>query len=97
MFRTITCRRRPLPLPQGFANHLIRVAPLVVVPAHDLDQIAVDDLGELEIDDGGARIADDVGRDERIARYAEHAGVALRFGFFREDLVHLVDAGRCAR
>ena len=54
------------------ADHLICVAPLVVVPTHDFDQVPVDDLGEIEIDDGRARIADNVGRNERITRYAEH-------------------------
>src|SRR4026209_580323 len=74
-------------------EHLIRVAPLVVVPTQNLHQIAVDDLGELEIDDRCARIADDVRRHERVTRYSEHSGIALAAGLFREDPIHLVDAG----
>ena len=35
-------------------KHLIGVAPLVVVPAHDLVQISVDHSGEVELDNGGA-------------------------------------------
>lgn len=35
---------------RGFADHLICVPPLIVVPAHDFEQITVNDLGELEID-----------------------------------------------
>jgi hypothetical protein len=54
----------------GLAYHLIRVTPLVVVPTHDLEQIAVDDFCQLQIDNRGARIADDIGGDERIAGHA---------------------------
>src|SRR6185295_19888164 len=74
-------------------EHLIRVAPFVVVPAHDLDQIAIDDLGELKIDDGRAWVTDDVRRDQRVTRYSEHSGIALAGGLFREHLIYLVDAG----
>ena len=48
------CRR------QRLAQHLIRVAPFVVVPAHDLEQVPADDPGQLEIDNGRTRIANDV-------------------------------------
>src|SRR4051812_40861887 len=37
-----------------------RIAPLVVVPAADLEQRAVDDVGALRVDDAGVRIADEV-------------------------------------
>src|SRR5688572_30783313 len=66
--RARLCARRAYALSYRYrlAEHLIRVAPLVVVPAHDLDQVAVDHLGQLEIDDGCAGVADDVRRNERI-------------------------------
>jgi hypothetical protein len=41
-------------------------APLVVVPAHDLGQGAVDHPGHGEIDDRGSMVADDVRRHERF-------------------------------
>src|ERR1041384_6513771 len=48
------------------ADHLICVAPLVVVPAHDLDQTPADDLGKLKIDDGRLWITYDVRRNKRV-------------------------------
>src|SRR5688572_11989332 len=93
MLCTITCRRFRCRYRKGLTHHLIRVAPLVVVPAHDLDQITVDDTGEVEVDDGRPWIADDVGRNQRIMRDPQHPGVALRFRFFSEDLVYFVDRG----
>jgi hypothetical protein len=50
----------------GLADHLVREAPFVVVPRHQLDQRAVHDGGQLQVDDGGARVGDDVGGHQRI-------------------------------
>ena len=35
-----------------FADQLRGIAPLIIVPAEDLDQVAGDDLGERQVDDG---------------------------------------------
>ena len=45
-----------------------RVAPLVVVPARRLDQVAVDDLRPVGHEDAGVRVADDVAGDEGVGR-----------------------------
>src|SRR5512146_3301736 len=43
-----------------------RVAPLVVVPARDLDQRAIDHVRALGVEDARMRIADEVDRDELL-------------------------------
>src|SRR5690606_28014592 len=50
----------------ALAHHLGGIAPFVVVPAHDLDQIAADDIGHGQIDDCAPWILDDVGGYDRI-------------------------------
>ena len=49
-----------------------RVAPLVVVPAYNLHQVAVGH-GEEAVEDAGVRVVDDVGRYERIGAVLENA------------------------
>src|SRR5690606_37727732 len=46
-------------------DEAVGVAPLVVVPADDLDLVA-DDLGEAGVEDAGGRVGDDVGGDDRV-------------------------------
>ena len=67
--------------PQSLADQLTRIPPFVVVPAHHLDQIAIDDLRHAEIHDRGARILDDVGRDDRIPGHAEDSAIPFALGF----------------
>src|SRR6185312_15417915 len=67
------------------SEHLVGVAPFVVVPAHDLDQIPVNDPRELEVDNGRARIADDVRRNQRVVRDALESMRAR--GAFVEQIV----------
>ena len=50
----------------SLADHLLGEAPFVVVPGHHLDQRGVHDPGQLQVDDGGARVANNVGGDQRI-------------------------------
>src|SRR6478609_8471973 len=45
-------------------DQTVGVAPLVVVPADDLDQVTRH-LGERSIEDAGGRVGDDVGRHQR--------------------------------
>ncbi len=40
--------------PGGFPDQLVGISPFVIVPAHDLHQIAIHNLGELQVDDRGA-------------------------------------------
>ncbi len=42
------------------------IAPFVVVPAQGLQQVAVHDLGPVGHEDRAVRVADDVGRDDRV-------------------------------
>src|SRR5690606_35491568 len=69
-------RRRPQER-HGMANHLVRITPFVVVPAHDLHQVAVDYLRHGEIDQGCARIADHIARYDRVLGDTENAPVAV--------------------
>src|SRR6185436_14807370 len=46
----------------------VRVAPLVVVPREDLDEVAIHHLRVRHVDDGGVRIAFEVDRDELLGR-----------------------------
>ncbi len=51
----------------------VRIAPLVVVPADDLDEVAVDDQGLVGHEDAGMRVADDVAGDQRVGAVFEDA------------------------
>ena len=51
----------------------VGVAPLVVVPADDLDLVA-DHLGQRGVEDAGRRVGDDVGGDDRVGRVARGTG-----------------------
>jgi hypothetical protein len=55
---------------EGLADHLVGEAPLVVVPAHDLDKGAVHDAGHRRVDHRCPGVADDVGGDDRVLRDA---------------------------
>ena len=54
-------------------RHAAAVAPLVVVPGDDLDEVAAQDHVRREVDDGRAGVAPEVGRDERLVARAEDA------------------------
>src|SRR3954470_14005420 len=56
----------------GQLDAAVGVAPLVVVPADRLDQLAVADHHRLRgVEDRGARVADDVGGDDRVLGIGE--------------------------
>jgi hypothetical protein len=48
------------------ADHLLGEAPFIVIPGHHLDQRGVHDRRQVQVNDGGARVANNVGRDQRI-------------------------------
>ncbi len=52
-------------------DQAVRVAPLVVVPAEHLDEVAVAH-GEPAVEDAAVRVADDVGGHERLLGVLEH-------------------------
>ena len=54
-------------------DEAVRVAPLVVVPAEHLDQVA-HGHGEARVERARRRRADDVGRHQRIVAVDEHVG-----------------------
>src|SRR5690349_22922182 len=66
----------------------VRVAPLVVVPADDLDLVA-DDLGQRSVEDARGGVGDDVGGHDRVGRVLEELAV----GGSLDDLVDLLDGG----
>ena len=78
----------------GLADHLVGEAPFVVVPGHHLDQGGVHDPGQVEVDDGGARVANDVGGDQRILRDAEDPSVLLCAASCRNASLTSCDGGR---
>ena len=80
-----------------FSNQLIGITPLVVVPTHHLDQIAVDDLRHSEVHDGCAGIFDDVGRNEWVRGHTENAAITFALRLFCEHTVHLVHIRRSGR
>lgn len=59
------------------SDHLAGIAPLIVIPTHNLDQIAIHDLRHVDIDDRRARILNDVGRHDRIFRDTQHTGIPI--------------------
>src|SRR5689334_8791475 len=58
--------RRRLQHLLGQLDAAVRVAPLVVVPGKDLDELPIDDDRLLRVEDRGSRIADDVAGDDRV-------------------------------
>src|SRR5690606_41924641 len=64
---------------KGLANHIekvhatVRVAPLVVVPAADLDQPAIDHVGRLRVENARRRMANVVSRYELLFRILQEA------------------------
>ena len=80
---------------QREVDEAVRVAPLVVVPAVDLDQLA-DALRQAGVEDARVRVADDVARHDRLLGVAEDAlELLLRRG--RECRVDRVDRRRFLR
>ena len=67
----------------------VGVAPLVVVPADDLDLVA-DHLGQRRVEDARRRVGDDVGGDDRVGGVAEVAAVG---GGLLDRGVDLLDGG----
>src|SRR5690606_25342878 len=68
-------------------DQAVGVAPLVVVPADDLDLVA-DHLGQAGVEDAGRRVGDDVGGDDRVLGVGE---VALQRALLGGGLERLVD------
>mmetsp|Transcript_7147 Transcript_7147/g.12849 ORF Transcript_7147/g.12849 Transcript_7147/m.12849 type:complete len:400 (+) Transcript_7147:130-1329(+) len=54
-------------------EHLVRVAPFVVVPGHQLDEGAVQRDAGFGVEDRGARVATEIGRDDLVLGVAQHA------------------------
>src|SRR3569623_1646827 len=81
----------------GGVDHAVREAPLVVVPADDADQLAVEHGGLEAVDCRAGRRMDDVGRDKRVLAVDEHAAQAVALTRRLQDLVHFLTAGVAAR
>src|SRR3954452_11829306 len=74
---------------RGEGHEAVGVAPLVVVPGDDLDQVAAH-LGELRVEDALVRVGDDVARDDLVLDVLEDTlERALRGGLDRS--VDLLD------
>ena len=77
---------RGLPLfgePQDLPDHLVGVAPFVIVPAKDLDQVAVHHLGHAGVENGGMGIHDDIGGDDGIGGVFQDILIAAVGLFFK--------------
>src|SRR4051794_38381765 len=76
-------------------DEAVRVAPLVVVPADDLDLVATD-LGQARVEDAGRRVGHDVGGDDLVLGVPEvtlHRALGSRL-HGSVDLVHRGLAGQ---
>ena len=63
----------------------VRVAPLVVVPRDELDEVVVEGDARLRVDDRRVRVGDEVGRDDVLVGVPEDAGDALSGGRGRRN------------
>ena len=75
-------------------DQAVGVAPLVVVPADDLDLVA-DDLGQAGVEDAGRRVGDDVGGDDRVLGVVQDA-LERALGGGLDRGVDLLDRGLAA-
>src|SRR6478609_956138 len=84
---------RPRDLLRHHPNHLqalVRVAPLVVVPGHELDKGAVQGDARIGVEDGSARITAEICGDDLVLGVAQHAlerAFGLRLEFRADFLV----------
>src|SRR5687768_3701090 len=73
----------------GQVDETVGVAPLVVVPAGDLDEVAAD-VGERRVEDRRVRVVHDVARDDRVLVVLQVAGEATLGSSLLVGLVDLV-------
>jgi len=80
--------------PAGYAYrllyHLIRISPFIVVPAHDLDKIAIDHLRQGEVDYRSTRIFDHIGRHDLVFCDPEDALVSFALRLLFKKGIYLV-------
>mmetsp|Transcript_11270 Transcript_11270/g.26723 ORF Transcript_11270/g.26723 Transcript_11270/m.26723 type:complete len:421 (-) Transcript_11270:32-1294(-) len=76
----------------GEVHHALRVAPLVVVPGHDLDHVVTHDHREGSVDGGGDVGAAEVDADEGLLLNREDALEGALRGLL-EGIVHLLGEG----
>ena len=69
-----------------------RVAPLVVVPGNQLDEVLVQRDTSLSIEDGGSRVADEIGGDDILISVLKNA-LVLVFGSSLDDSLDLIIGG----
>src|SRR5687768_4510555 len=62
----LTCRRLPASDDLDHFQALVRVAPLVVVPADQLDEVVVERDAGFGVEDRGARVAAEIGGDDLV-------------------------------
>src|SRR4051812_29336031 len=72
-------------------DETVGVAPLVVIPGYDLEQVVADDVGEGQVDDARVRVADEVAGDEWLVGDVEDALEARFLGGGGEGGVDLLD------
>src|SRR3990167_10724047 len=77
-------------------NETVRVAPFVVIPGHNLYEIAVHNFGKTEIHDRGMLIANDIRRNNWVVSGLEHAFVARLARFFSESFIYFFDSNLAA-
>ena len=74
-------------------DEAVAVAPFVVVPSDDLDEVAIDNVGKLEIYDTRVAVAAVIDRDELFVGSGEDALIVIFGGSAAEDVVDFFDAG----
>ena len=84
-----------VPDERGQVDQPVRVAPLVVVPADDLDLVA-DHLRQARVEDARRRVGDDVGADDRVLGVGQDA-LERAVGGGLVGGLDLVDAGLLRR
>jgi len=75
-------------------DQAVGVAPFVVIPSNDLEQVAADDGRQLVVDDGGVAVADIITADQLLLSHIEDALVKRLFGCFFENLINFFDSDR---
>ena len=79
----------------GEVDHSVGVAPLVVVPGHNLDEAGGEGDASISVEDGGAWVSGEVLGDDSVLSVAEDA-LELVLGGLLDALLDLVVAGIAA-
>ena len=74
---------------QCLPDHLARVSPLIVVPAHDFDEVPIHYPGHTQIHNGGIGLVNDVRGHNGLFRNRKDLTVAFAGGLLFEKTIDL--------